>query len=67
MSHQERRRRLKRARMLCLACEERKARFRYRGRVKADADHTLCFACYRAEVNRAGRGARWWPCSRGAA
>jgi len=37
---------------LCLACGERRALFSYRGVVKADRDHNLCFACYRAEVNR---------------
>jgi hypothetical protein len=37
---------------LCLACGERRARFFYRGVVKADRDHTLCFECHRAEVNR---------------
>jgi len=37
---------------LCLACGERRPLFFYRGVVKADRDHTLCFECYRAEVNR---------------
>jgi len=37
---------------LCLSCGERRALFFYRGVVKADRDHTLCFECYRAEVNR---------------
>jgi hypothetical protein len=37
---------------LCLACGERRPLFYYRGVVKADRDHTLCFECYRAEVNR---------------
>jgi len=37
---------------LCLACGERRALFFYRGVVKADRDHNLCFQCYRAEVNR---------------
>jgi hypothetical protein len=39
-------------RRLCQACQDRKARFAYRGRVKADRDHTLCFECYRAERDR---------------
>jgi len=39
-------------RALCAACRERKARFRYRGEVRADRDHTLCFECYRAQRNR---------------
>jgi hypothetical protein len=37
---------------LCLACGERRPLFSYRGVVKADRDHNLCFECYRAEVNR---------------
>jgi hypothetical protein len=42
-----------RFRTLCAACRARKARFRYRGRVRADRDHTLCFECYRGQLNRA--------------
>jgi len=38
---------------LCLACQARKARFRFRGEVRADRDHTLCFECYRGQTNRA--------------
>jgi hypothetical protein len=53
MSSKERRRRSKSVKTLCTACQERKARFRYRGEVRADRDHTLCFECYRSEVNRA--------------
>ena len=37
----------------CLECGDRPARFQYRGVVKADADHTLCFQCYRAMCERA--------------
>jgi hypothetical protein len=37
---------------LCLACGERRALFCYRGAVKADHDHNLCFECFRAESNR---------------
>ena len=37
---------------VCLACQDRRPRFRYRGVVKADADHTLCFRCYRDLRNR---------------
>ena len=37
---------------VCLACGERRPLFYYRGVVKADRDHSLCFECYRAEVNR---------------
>ena len=42
----------KQARRQCVYCGIRKARFRYRGVVKADRDHTLCFECFRAERNR---------------
>jgi hypothetical protein len=34
---------------LCQGCEGRKARFRYRGVVRADRDHTLCFECFRSQ------------------
>ena len=37
---------------LCEACRERKARFQYRGVVKADRAHTLCSACFRSERDR---------------
>ena len=53
MSSTERRRRAKRFKTLCAACQGRKARFRYRRGVRADRDHTLCFECYRGELNRA--------------
>ncbi len=36
-------------RKLCERCWERKARFRYRGVVRADSDHRLCFECFRSE------------------
>ena len=36
----------------CQSCHARKARFRYRGQVRADRDHTLCFECYRGEKER---------------
>jgi hypothetical protein len=36
----------------CEACRARKARFQFRGTVRADRDHTLCFACFRAERER---------------
>jgi hypothetical protein len=36
----------------CLGCRQHPARFRFRGEVRADRDHNLCFRCYRAEVNR---------------
>ncbi len=37
---------------MCQACRDRKARFRFRGHVRADRDHTLCFECFRAERER---------------
>lgn len=40
------------ARRLCQSCRDRRARFRYRGVVKADRDHTLCFECFRSERER---------------
>ena len=45
-------RRLVRNHHTCLTCRERRARFRFRGVVRADDDHTLCFACFRALRNR---------------
>jgi hypothetical protein len=59
MSNNERHRRSKRSKTLCAACQERKARFKYRGEVRADRDHNLCFECYRGETNRA-RARRLW-------
>ena len=53
MSSNELRRQSKLVKTLCAVCQQRKARFRYRGEVRADRDHTLCFECYRGEVNRA--------------
>ncbi len=53
MSSSEGLRRSRRFKRLCAACQERKARFRYRGEVRAGRDHTLCFECYRSEINRA--------------
>lgn len=38
----------KKTRRTCESCRERKALFRYRGVVKADRDHTLCFECFRS-------------------
>jgi hypothetical protein len=38
-------------RHLCAACQSRPARFQYRGAVKADRSHTLCFQCYRAALD----------------
>jgi hypothetical protein len=42
----------RKARQLCQRCRDRKARFRYRGEVRADRDHTLCFECYRSQRER---------------
>ncbi len=39
-------------RRLCQQCHGRRALFQYRGEVRADRHHTLCFACYRAERDR---------------
>jgi len=41
MSCKERRRLSKSVRTLCAACQKRKARFRYRGEVRADRDEHL--------------------------
>ena len=40
-------------RHVCLECHAHRARFSRRGQVRADHDHTLCFRCFRAEVERA--------------
>ena len=40
------------SRHLCLGCRSHRARFRYRGRVRADREHTLCFRCYRSICDR---------------
>jgi hypothetical protein len=53
MSNSEGRRRSKRLERSCAACRQRKARFSSRNEVRADRDHTLCFECYRREINRA--------------
>ena len=42
----------KKRRQVCTCCRRRKARFEYRGVVRADRDHTLCFECYRSERDR---------------
>ena len=47
----------KHLKQLCQRCHERKARFQYRGVVRADRDHTLCFECFRSERDRQ-RGSR---------
>ncbi len=40
------------ARRACERCQGRKARFQYRGRVRADRHHTFCFECFRSERDR---------------
>ena len=42
----------KQLKQLCQRCRDRKARFKFRGVVRADRDHTLCFECYRSERQR---------------
>jgi hypothetical protein len=42
----------RKSRQMCQQCRDRKARFQYRGHVKVDRDHTLCFECYRSERER---------------
>ena len=51
---QSTRRRARRGRSAheCAACRRRRALFQYRGEVRADSDHNLCFQCYRSELNR---------------
>jgi hypothetical protein len=39
-------------RRTCQSCLARKARFKFRGEVRADRDHTLCFECFRSERDR---------------
>lgn len=46
-------RRLRRhERHICLQCRSHRARYQYRGYVRADRDHTLCFQCFRAQCER---------------
>lgn len=52
MSGTARRRLSRPLRHVCRTCHEQRARYRYRGQVRADRDHDMCFRCYRAEVNR---------------
>jgi uncharacterized protein involved in tolerance to divalent cations len=52
MSPARRLRLARKALRTCACCSEIQALFRYRGVVKADREHNLCFRCYRAEVNR---------------
>lgn len=34
---------------LCAECRDHRALFRFRGRVRRDAKHTLCFRCFRSQ------------------
>jgi hypothetical protein len=52
LSRSERRRFGRSGKKLCIGCRARKAKFRYRGAVRADRDHTLCFQCFRSQVDR---------------
>ena len=45
-------RQTRRSRGRCESCRDRKARFQFRGQVRADRDHTLCFECFRRERER---------------
>lgn len=39
-------------RHLCAECRAHKAKYRYRGHVRADRQHVLCFQCYRSARER---------------
>ena len=39
-------------RKTCILCKTRRARYRYRGRVRWTHQHCLCFACFRAQKDR---------------
>ena len=38
-------------RKVCAGCERQRALFRYHGVVKWDRYHTLCFRCFRSQVD----------------
>ena len=42
-------------RKICAGCEQQRALFRYHGVVKWDRYHTMCFRCFRAQVDRLRR------------
>jgi hypothetical protein len=52
MSHRQARRHHREERHLCPSCRERKAKYQYRGHVRADRTHVLCFQCFRSERER---------------
>jgi hypothetical protein len=39
-------------RHVCLECHAHPARFQYRKQVRADRNLTLCFRCFRAQIER---------------
>lgn len=42
---------IKSPRHLCLQCQKHRALFRYKGKVKRDKEHTLCFRCFQSLVD----------------
>lgn len=52
MSAAERRRRSRANERLCARCKQRRAKYQYRGHVRADRQHVLCFRCFRSERER---------------
>lgn len=52
MSPRAFRRAVRADRRLCADCRAREAKYRYRGHVRADRQHVLCFQCFRAARER---------------
>lgn len=52
MSPRHSRRHYRENRHLCAACRERKAKYQYRGHVRSDRQHVLCFQCFRSARER---------------
>ena len=44
-------------RKVCRGCERQRALFRYHGVVRWDRYHTLCFRCFRSQLDRLRRTA----------
>lgn len=44
-------------RKVCRGCERQRALFRYHGVVRWDRYHTLCFRCFRSQLDRLRRSA----------
>jgi hypothetical protein len=44
-------------RRVCRGCERQRALFRYHGIVRWDRYHTLCFRCFRSQLDRLRRTA----------